>query len=51
MDAQNLVPAETLARKAQTPFPGETDAHRKAREALLAEEIEFRGLRRSMCRP
>jgi predicted dithiol-disulfide oxidoreductase (DUF899 family) len=37
-----LIPATTLARKAKPPFPGETDAYRKAREALLAEEIELR---------
>ena len=42
MDAQTLTPAKTLARKARTLFPGESDAYRKAREALLAEEIEFR---------
>ena len=42
MDAHTLIPASTLARKAKTPFPGESDAYRKAREALLAEEIEFR---------
>src|SRR5262245_52050430 len=42
MDAQTLTPAATLARTAKTPFPGESDAYRKAREALLAEEIEFR---------
>ena len=42
MDAQNLTPAKTLASKGRTPFPGETDAYRKARESLLAEEIEFR---------
>jgi predicted dithiol-disulfide oxidoreductase (DUF899 family) len=37
-----LVPAEQLAAGAVTPFPGESDAYRKARQALLAEEIEFR---------
>ena len=37
-----LKPAETLAKRAKTPFPGESDAYRNAREALLAEEIEFR---------
>ena len=42
MDAQALKPAAALARKAKTPFPGESDAYRKAREALLADEIEFR---------
>ena len=42
MDARALRPALTLAKKAKTAFPGESDAYRKAREALLAEEIEFR---------
>src|SRR5215813_9300139 len=42
MDAHTLTPAATLAKKAKTPFPGESDAYRKARETLLAEEIEFR---------
>jgi predicted dithiol-disulfide oxidoreductase (DUF899 family) len=42
MDAHTLKPATSLAAKAKTPFPGESDAYRKAREALLAEEIEFR---------
>jgi predicted dithiol-disulfide oxidoreductase (DUF899 family) len=42
MDVQTLTPAAALARKAKTPFPGESAEYRKAREALLAEEIEFR---------
>jgi predicted dithiol-disulfide oxidoreductase (DUF899 family) len=42
MSADTLTPAATLASKAKTPFPGESDAYRKAREALLTEEIEFR---------
>ena len=42
MDAPTLTSASALARKAKTPFPGEGDAYRQAREALLAEEIEFR---------
>jgi predicted dithiol-disulfide oxidoreductase (DUF899 family) len=37
-----LASARELAKKARTPFPGETDAYRQAREGLLAEEIEFR---------
>ncbi len=37
-----LTPAATLAKKAKTPFPGESSEYREAREALLAEEIEFR---------
>jgi predicted dithiol-disulfide oxidoreductase (DUF899 family) len=42
MDAHALTPASTLAGKAKTPFPGESDAYRKAREALLVDEIELR---------
>lgn len=37
-----LTPAAGLAAKARTPFPGESDAYRKARKVLLEEEIEFR---------
>ena len=37
-----LTPAMDLAAKARTPFPGESDAYRQARQALLQEEIEFR---------
>ena len=37
-----LTPSVDLAAKARTPFPGESDAYRKARQALLKEEIEFR---------
>lgn len=40
--AEALIPAEQLAAGAKTPFPGESDAYREARQALLAEEIEFR---------
>ncbi len=35
-------PPKASQKLAKTPFPGETEAYRKAREALLAEEIEFR---------
>jgi predicted dithiol-disulfide oxidoreductase (DUF899 family) len=42
MDTHTLTPPASLAKKAKTPFPGESDAYHKAREALLAEEIEFR---------
>jgi len=42
MDSNTLTPAATLAKKGKTPFPGESDAYRKARETLLADEIEFR---------
>ena len=37
-----LTAAQKLAKKGKTPFPGESDAYREAREALLAEEIEVR---------
>ncbi|WP_235035203.1 DUF899 family protein [Roseomonas sp. 18066] len=37
-----MTPAPELARQARTPFPGQSEAYRAAREALLAEEIEFR---------
>lgn len=42
MAAETLTPAKDLAKQGKTPFPGETDAYREARQALLAEEIEFR---------
>ena len=42
MDAHTLKPAATLAKLARTPFAGESPQYRKAREALVAEEIEFR---------
>lgn len=34
--------ADDLAAKAKPPFPGESEAYRAARRALLAEEIELR---------
>ena len=37
-----LTPAAQLAAKARTPFPGASPEYDRAREALLAEEIEFR---------
>ena len=37
-----LKPAKQLARQAKTPFPGASAEYDAAREALLAEEIEFR---------
>jgi predicted dithiol-disulfide oxidoreductase (DUF899 family) len=37
-----LIPAAELAKLAKTPFPGESADYRAARQALLAEEIEFR---------
>ena len=39
---ETLAPAADLAAKAENPFPGESEDYRVAREALLAEEIEFR---------
>ena len=39
---ENLVPADVLAAKRTPQFPGESDDYAKAREALLAEEIEVR---------
>jgi predicted dithiol-disulfide oxidoreductase (DUF899 family) len=42
MDAQTLKPAGSLSKKAKPPFPGESAEFRKAREDLLAEEIELR---------
>jgi predicted dithiol-disulfide oxidoreductase (DUF899 family) len=41
MNVLTLTPATTLAQKGKTPFPGESDAYRRARAALLAEEIEL----------
>ena len=42
MGTHMLTPAAALAQKAKTPFPGESPEYRRAREALLAGEIEFR---------
>jgi len=42
MDAHTLKPAVTLAKHIQMPFHGASAEYLKAREALLAEEIEFR---------
>lgn len=39
---KTLVPAKTLASKNDASFPNESDEYRKARNALLAEEIELR---------
>lgn len=38
----NLVPAAELARRNGVRFPNESDDYRRARDALLAEEIELR---------
>ncbi len=40
--ADRLVPAAELAAKTSRPNPNDSDAYRKARTALLAEEIELR---------
>jgi predicted dithiol-disulfide oxidoreductase (DUF899 family) len=40
--SDTLVPATELARKNRVRFPNESEEYRKAREALLAEEIELR---------
>ena len=42
MDSGTLTPADALAVKARTPFPGASDEYQKARQALLKDEIEFR---------
>ncbi|HEX6012314.1 MAG TPA: DUF899 family protein [Geminicoccaceae bacterium] len=39
---RTLVPAKELAAKSNVRFPNESEAYRRAREALLAEEIELR---------
>jgi predicted dithiol-disulfide oxidoreductase (DUF899 family) len=38
----SLVPARDLAARSKVRFPGETEEYRRARQALLAEEIELR---------
>lgn len=42
MPIEPLVPAGQLSEKATAQFPGESHDYRTARNALLAEEIEFR---------
>ncbi len=42
MDDQQLVPAAVLAAKNGVRFPNESEEYRRARDALLAEEIELR---------
>ena len=42
MATVNLVSAPELAGRSQVRFPNESEAYRKARTALLAEEIELR---------
>ena len=38
----SLISAQEMAAKRRPPFPGESAAYAKARQALLAEEIELR---------
>src|ERR1700759_2186215 len=38
----DLIPAVTLAQKNTVQFPGESAEYRRARQALLVEEIELR---------
>ncbi|WP_346949456.1 DUF899 family protein, partial [Dyella sp.] len=42
MSATPLVPATELAARSGVAIPGESAEYRKARTALLAEEIELR---------
>ena len=42
MTAQQLQPAKAIATERKPPFPGESPEYSDAREALLAEEVEFR---------
>ena len=39
---RGLAPARELAKKNGVRFPNESDEYRRARDALLAEEIELR---------
>ena len=42
MTAEQLADAHELAKGFRTPFPGQSAEYARAREKLLAEEIEFR---------
>jgi len=42
MNGPSLTPAAEWAVRRKPPFPGESEEYRQARNALLAEEIEFR---------
>ena len=42
MSSSNLKPAAELARASTARFPNESAEYRRAREQLLAEEIELR---------
>ena len=41
-DTRTLIPAKTLAANSSIRFPNETPEYRRARTALLAEEVELR---------
>ena len=41
-ERQTLIPASELAKRNNVRFPNESDEYRRARNALLAEEIELR---------
>ena len=43
MSKTTLVPAAKLAAKVSKPYPNDSVEYRKARTALLAEEIELHG--------
>ena len=53
VNAPPLAPAIEVARANPVRMPNESPSYRAARTALLAEEIELRGSRRSAgrCRP
>ena len=42
MTSKNLVPATELVANNRARFPNENEAYRKARNALLVQEIELR---------
>lgn len=42
MTGDTLIPAQTLAERASHPYPNDSADYRRARTALLAEEIELR---------
>ena len=56
-DGSGLQPAEAMVRKNAASQPNESPEYRKARDALLAEEIELRrhiarvAAQRPPCRP
>ncbi len=48
-EQSGLRPAAELAKLRKPPFPGESEAYAQARQALLAEEIEFRRHMTRLC--